>query len=157
MREPRLRVGDDETYATVWEWELRGSNRDIGRTLASYGRDQLGVAPVPCPDANRIRAQRRFLERHFRPLYDRMVGVADAFDLSMDEPTHDLATLWFDVQIPGCSAGYVPAGPALKGETGMKKNKIKADSKKSSRCPVTGMPCLEYNAVKCKGHYCWLK
>jgi len=109
MGEPKLRVGNDNTYATIWEWELRGTNRDIGRDIASYGRDQLGILPMPCPDADRIRAQRSFLNRYFRPLYERMVGVGDAFGLSMDEPTHDLATLWFDVQLPGCSAAYVPA------------------------------------------------
>ena len=105
---PQLRVGNDETYATIWEWRLRGTNREIGRALGSYARDQVGTAPRPCSDIARTRAQRRFFETRFRPLYGRMIGVADAFGLSAEEPMHDLSTLWYDVQLPGCSAGFVP-------------------------------------------------
>ena len=105
---PQLRVGNRETYAAIWEWHLHGTNREIGRTLGSYGRDQVGAAPRPCSDIARIRAQRRFFEARFRPYHQRMLGVADAFGLPGDEPTHDLSTLWFDVQLPGCSAGFVP-------------------------------------------------
>jgi hypothetical protein len=122
MGKPRLRVGDGETYATIWEWELRGANRDVGRALAGYGRDELGTGPMPCPNADRIQAQRSFLKKHFRPLYDRMAGVADAFGLAMDKPTHDLATLWFDVQLPGCSAAYVPAGRMENGHAHVLRN-----------------------------------
>ena len=122
MEEPKLRVGNDETYATILEWDLRGANRDIGHALAAYGRDELGVAPMPCPNGNRIRAQRSFLKRHYQPLYNRMAGVADGFGLSVDEPTHDLATLWFDVQLPGCSAAYVPADRMENGHAHVLRN-----------------------------------
>ena len=108
LRAPQLRVGYHETYATIWEWRLRGTNREIGCALGSYARDQAGTAPRPYSDVARIRAQRRFLEARFRPFYERMIGVADVFGLSAEEPTHDLSALWFDVQLPGCSAGFVP-------------------------------------------------
>ena len=108
LTEPRLRVGSDETYASIWEWRLQGTNREIGRAVASYGRDSLEVAPLRWPDAVRIRAQRRFFESHFHPFHQRMIGVADAFGLPADEPAHDLASLPFDVHNPSCSAGFVP-------------------------------------------------
>jgi hypothetical protein len=38
-----------------------------------------------------------------------MAGVAIASGLEIDEPTHDLATLWFDVGMPGCSSAFVPS------------------------------------------------
>lgn len=106
--EPRLRMGDDETYATLWEWNLQGTNREIGRALASYGRERLGTSPPWHSDAARIAAQRRFFESHFRPFHQRLIGVADAFGLPMDDATHDLTSLPFDVRRPSCSAGYVP-------------------------------------------------
>jgi len=107
LSEPRLRIGGDETYATVWEWNLRGTNREIGLALASYGRDQFGTCPPQGADGARIGAQRRFFEAHFRPFHQRLIGVADAFGLPLDEPTHDLASLPFDVRRPSCSAACV--------------------------------------------------
>ena len=101
-------IGNDETYATIWEWALRGTNRDIGREIASHARAFLGCAPLPCPDASQLQAQHSFLKKRFRPFYDRMVGVADSLGLPVDEPTHDLATIWFDLQSAGCTAAYVP-------------------------------------------------
>jgi len=105
---PQLQVGSSETYATIWEWRLRGTNREIGRALGSYAQKGIGTSPRPCLDRARIRAQRRFFEAQFRPFHQRMTGVADAFGLSMEDPTHDLSGLWFDVELPGCSAGFVP-------------------------------------------------
>ncbi len=119
---PQLRVGDNETYAALWEWRLRGTNREIGRALGSYGRDQAGAFPRPCPDAARIQAQRRFFEARFPPFYQRMFGVADAFGLSAEEPTHDLSALWFDVQLPGCSAGFIPKQRTADGRSYVLRN-----------------------------------
>ncbi len=105
---PQLRVGDSETYAAIWEWRLCGTNREIGRALGSYGCNEIGSVPRPCANVARMRTQRRFFANRFRPHDQRMIGVADAYGLPAEDPTHDLSSLWFDVQFPGCSAGFVP-------------------------------------------------
>ena len=120
--EPRLRIGSDQTYARVWDWGLRGANREIGHALASYGRDELGVAPLACPDTNRIRAQQRFFEAQFRPFRERMAGVAEAFDCLPSESARDFSTLWFDVEMPGCSAGFVPDARMENGHSHVLRN-----------------------------------
>jgi hypothetical protein len=122
MTAPQLRAGNGETYATIREWRLRGTNREIGLALGLHGRDELKAAPAPCPDESRIRAQRGFFKTHFRPFHERMIGVADAFGLPVEQPTHDLAALWFDVQLPSCSAGFVPAKQTENGHSHVIRN-----------------------------------
>jgi hypothetical protein len=95
--EPKLRAGSSETYASTWEWNLRGTNREIGRALATYARDRLEVSPLRGADAVSLGAQRRFFEAHFHPFHQRMIGVADAFGLRDDDLAHDLSSLPFDV------------------------------------------------------------
>jgi len=108
--EPRVCVGDRNTYVRLWEWGLRGTNQEIGCALGCWGREELDAAPLPSAETSRIQAQRSFFRRHYRPFYDRMCGVAQAAGLKIGEPTHDLATLWFDVGMPGCSSAFVPGG-----------------------------------------------
>ncbi len=105
---PAVRVGGSGAYTTMWEWHLEGTNHEIGRDLATWGRDQLGAAPLPCPDERRIASQRRFFQRFYPPHYQRMRGVAEAFGLSIDEGSSDVSSLWFDIGLPGCTAAFVP-------------------------------------------------
>jgi acyl-CoA:6-aminopenicillanic acid acyl transferase len=120
--DPRIRIGDQDTYATVWEWGLRGSNKEIGYALASWGRDALGTMPLPTSDPASIGAQHRFFRTHYSPFHSRMTGVADAAGVQMDEALHDLSALWFDVGMPGCSAGFVPGGRMANGHTHVLRN-----------------------------------
>jgi len=120
--EPQLHAEDRESYASIWEWSLRGTNREIGHALATYGRDRLQTAPLRWPDASRIRGQRRFFETHFRSFHQRMLGIADALEISLDESTHDLASLPFDVHRPNCSAAFVPRQRMATGHTYVLRN-----------------------------------
>lgn len=115
LSEPRVRLGGRGEYVTLWEWHLEGTNRQIGRALASWGREQFQTGPASCPSRGQIAAQRRFFARFYRSYYERMIGVADAFGLPVDEGAHDLSSLWFDVGIPGCSTAFVPAGRMASG------------------------------------------
>lgn len=119
---PRIRIGGENTYATVWEWRLAGTNEEIGYALASWGRDAIGTMPVPTSDSALIGAQHRFFRTHYRPFHSRMIGVAKAAGMCMDEASHDLSTLWFDVGIPGCSAGFVPGGHMANGHAHVLRN-----------------------------------
>jgi hypothetical protein len=115
LAEPRVRLGGHGEYVTLWEWHLKGTNRQIGRAFASWGREQFRTGPVPCPSRGEIAAQRRFFARFYPSYYERMIGVADVFGLPVDEGAHDLSSLWFDVGIPGCSTAFVPGGRMVSG------------------------------------------
>ena len=54
---------------------LKGTNEEIGRALATIAKERF-VKPVPSTDRLRTRAQRRYLERNYPILLDRMHGVA---------------------------------------------------------------------------------
>lgn len=120
--EPTCLIGDDKTYATVWNWKLSGSNEEIGAALAAWGGSALQTAPLPAADPARIRAQQRFFYKHYRPFHDRMEGVANSHGLLLEECGHDLSTLWFDVQMPGCSAAFVPRQRIANGHAHVLRN-----------------------------------
>jgi len=106
--EPTVRIGGRGEYVTLWAWHLEGPNRQIGRSLATWGRKQLKTAPAPASDPERIASQHRFFERFYPPHYERMLGVVEAFALPTDKPSHDVSSLWFDVGFPGCTAAFIP-------------------------------------------------
>jgi len=120
--EPRLHAASRSSYATIWEWTLRGTNLEIGRALATHARDSLQTVPLRWPDRSRILAQRRFFETYFRPFHQRMLGVADALGTATDDCAYDLASLPFDVGRAGCSAGAIPRQQAASGHAHVLRN-----------------------------------
>src|SRR3954452_6417379 len=51
---------------------LKGTNEEIGRALAAIARDRYQARPQPSQDPLRTRAQRRYVERNYPILHDRM-------------------------------------------------------------------------------------
>ncbi|HKR65960.1 MAG TPA: C45 family autoproteolytic acyltransferase/hydrolase, partial [Thermoanaerobaculia bacterium] len=96
---------------------LTGTNEEIGRALAEIARDRYGARPEPPRDALRARAARRYIERNDPILYERMRGVAAAFDQRVDDDAFDYSGLSFTNLKAGCSIVHLPPQKTANGKS----------------------------------------
>lgn len=87
---------------------LKGSNEEIGRALATIARERYQAKPQPSQDTLRTRAQRRYIERNYPILHDRMRGVATAFGKRLEDDAWNWSEIGFTELRAGCSVVYLP-------------------------------------------------
>ena len=66
---------------------LKGTNEQIGKALATIAKERMGVGPDASSDKLRTKMQRRYIEKNYPILFDRMRGVADAFGMPYEDST----------------------------------------------------------------------
>jgi hypothetical protein len=109
--EDRIVAGGPKNLMEVRHLILKGSNEEIGRALAKVAAERFQVEPVPAPDRFRNRLQRRFIEKNYPILHERMRGVATAFGKKVDDDSLNFSGLHYLVDFrPGCSVVYYPPG-----------------------------------------------
>lgn len=115
------RPGD---FLTVRHLRARGSNRQIGRSLAEAARAVHGAAAEPrsMPDATVQRARRRWFEECYPALAERSRGVADAFET--DPESDRVAVDWLSTyDVPaGCSVAFYPGQGTKNGHGILSRN-----------------------------------
>jgi len=87
---------------------LKGSNEEIGRALATIARERYQAKPQPSQDPLRTRAQRRYIERNYPILHDRMRGAAAAFGKRLEDDAWNFSEVGFAELRAGCSVMYLP-------------------------------------------------
>jgi hypothetical protein len=100
----RVIAGGPDDFMTVCHLEVRGSQFEIGKALASEARDHFGWSPPRAADPVRNRARRNWFERNWPDQLSRMVGVASAFGLDIDDDNLDFANVMAEPLTAGCSA-----------------------------------------------------
>ena len=112
-----------ENFQEIRHLVLRGSNRDIGRTLAEIARRDLGVSKLAkYADSTYGEARRIYLKDNFAALYERSLGVADAFGLAEDDTNFDTTTLPYDLGSLACSSVCYPPNTTANGHTLLSRN-----------------------------------
>jgi hypothetical protein len=111
IQKDQVVAGSPKDSLEVRHVVLRGSNEAIGRTLAEIARERYQVEPQASEDRLRTRAQRRYFEKNYPALHDRMRGVAAAFGKRFDDDGWNYSGLGFSDLKAGCSVFYLP--PAL--------------------------------------------
>jgi len=112
-----------ENFQQTRHLVLRGSNRDIGRTLAEIARRDLGVDKLAkYADSIYGEARRTYLKDNFAALYERSLGVADAFGLAEDDTRFDTTTLPYDLGSLACSSVCFPPNTTANGHTLVSRN-----------------------------------
>jgi hypothetical protein len=110
-------AGGPKDFMEVRHVILRGRNEDIGHALASIARERLEVKLIPASDRMRIRSQQRYIEKNYPILFERMRGVAKAFDLALDDDRWNFGGLGYPpMPNPGCSVMYFPPGMTSSGK-----------------------------------------
>jgi predicted choloylglycine hydrolase len=117
VQEDRVIAGSPKDSLEVRHLVLRGTNEQIGRALAEIGKERYGVRLEPARDPMQVRSQRKFLERNYPILLDRMRGVAAAFGKSLDDDAWDFAGLGFTDLKAGCSIVHAPPAMTANGKS----------------------------------------
>jgi hypothetical protein len=102
--------GAKDDFLTVRRLRARGSNREIGRAMATAAREVHGedAGPHRAVDRHVQRARRRWFAIHHPVLLERMSGAAEVFGVDPDDDRWDLGRLG-RVEVPaGCSAVFHP-------------------------------------------------
>ena len=113
----RVIAGGPDKSLEVRHLVLRGSNEQIGRALAEIAKERYGVRLQAVRDPVQARAQRKFLERNYPILLDRMRGVAAAYGKSFDDESWDFTTLAFTELKAACSIAHLPPSATANGKS----------------------------------------
>src|SRR5262249_12372157 len=108
IRQDRVIAGSTKDSLEVRHLVLRGSNEEIGRTLAQLAQERYQAKAEPSQDRLRTGAQRRYIQKNFPILYDRMRGVAAAFGKRIDDDAWNHSGIDFTELRAGCSCFYLP-------------------------------------------------
>lgn len=117
VQEDRVIAGGPDKSLEVRHLVLRGTNEQIGRALTEIAKERYGVKLERTNDPDRVRAMRKFLERNYPILLDRMRGVAAAFGKSVDDDQYDFAALSFTELKAGCSIAHLPPASTTNGKS----------------------------------------
>lgn len=105
--EVKVVAGSSEDYMIVRHVVMRGTNYDIGKHLAEFGR-QASIQPIRGDTPLRNRVQRKYMKNNYPILYERMKGLADGFGLSIADDYYDFSALSGTPGDFGCSVVYYP-------------------------------------------------
>jgi Acyl-coenzyme A:6-aminopenicillanic acid acyl-transferase len=87
---------------------LKGTNEQIGKALATIAKERMGVGPDASSDKLRTKMQRRYIEKNYPILFDRLRGVAEVFGKRLDDDAFNVSGLSCVALKAGCSVMYFP-------------------------------------------------
>lgn len=94
---------------------LKGSNYEIGRKLGELARERHFIEKTPAEDRLRTRCQRIYLENNYPIFFERMRGIAHAYNVDDKADFIDFSLLGEVSLGTGCSAVYYPPGRTKSG------------------------------------------
>ena len=117
VQEDRVITGGPDVSMEVRHLVLRGTNEQIGRALAELAKERYGTKLETMNDPVHSRASRKFLERNYPILLNRMRGVASAYGKSLEDDGWDYTTLGFIDLKAGCSVVHMPPSSTTNGKS----------------------------------------
>jgi hypothetical protein len=109
LQQDKIVAGSDKDFMEVRHVVLKGTNEEIGRSLATLAKERFEYRPRPSEDRLRTRAQRKYIEKNYPILHDRMRGVAGAFGKKLDDDGFNFSMLIYPRSFGlGCSVVYYP-------------------------------------------------
>ncbi|MPW25257.1 hypothetical protein GC105_05580 [Alkalibaculum sp. M08DMB] len=101
-------LSSPEDFLEIRHLILKGSNYEIGKKLAQIAKERHGIKKLPTEDPLQTRCQRMYLEKNYPIFFERMKGVADAYNSKFREDLIDFSILGEAMLGTGCSAIYYP-------------------------------------------------
>jgi hypothetical protein len=116
-------VGGPKDFLEVRHLVLKGTNEQIGQALATIGKERYQLSAAASSDPLRSRVQRRYLEKNYPILHDRMRGVAALFGKRFEDYEWDFSALWYLTGFSaGCSVVYYPSAATADGRAVLSRN-----------------------------------
>lgn len=104
-------------YMEVRHLVLRGTNEEIGKALGKLAQKWLNVKLSRYFNPVYARARRSYMKENYPILYERMKGVAKAYDIPFKGNIYDTSNLIYDLGPFACSSLYFPADSTTKNHT----------------------------------------
>ena len=99
---------DSTNYTEVRHIVLKGTNEQIGNALGEIARKDYDIRLNKYADPIYAKARLQYMQKNYPALYDRMKGVAEAYNISFETANFDLSSLLYDVESTLCSVVYFP-------------------------------------------------
>jgi len=101
-------AGGPSDFMIVRHVKMTGSNRGIGKKLAEIAKERHAVT-LGTADPTALRARQEFYRRNYPNHFERAIGVAEAYGLTLETANVDVMALPINLGInPGCSTVYYP-------------------------------------------------
>ena len=106
---------DGNNYSEVRHIALKGTNEQIGRALAEISQKDYAAEPGRYVDPVYAKARLQYMQKNYPAFYERMLGAAHAYNVSLEETDLDLSILPYDIGSPGCSVVFFPPSQTENG------------------------------------------
>ncbi|HUS76005.1 MAG TPA: C45 family autoproteolytic acyltransferase/hydrolase [Methanothrix sp.] len=106
---------DGNNYSEVRHIALKGTNEQIGIALAEISQKDYAAEPGRYVDPIYAKARLQYMQKNYPAFYERMLGAAHAYNVSLEETDLDLSILPYDIGSPGCSVVFFPPSQTENG------------------------------------------
>ncbi|MBC8063203.1 MAG: linear amide C-N hydrolase [Chlorobia bacterium] len=114
--------GGPNDFMMVRHLKLRGSNFEIGRSLAKLAKSRH-KSRLDKPGRAIASSRKEWLEKQYPALAERARGVSREFGIAWGKSDEDPISLSYNgIQSPGCSVVYYPATHATSGHATLSRN-----------------------------------
>jgi predicted choloylglycine hydrolase len=117
-----LQNRDSANYTEVRHIVLKGSNEQIGEALGEIAREDYNVSLYPYADPIYAKARLDYMRKNYPAFYERMKGVAAAYNVPFKSTDLDLSALIYDIGFPECSMVYFPPSVTSNGHAMLCRN-----------------------------------
>ena len=116
-------IGNSHDTIDVRHLYLKGSNYEIGKKIGELAKDRHHIKKIPAADPLKVRCQLLYLQSHYPMYYERMRGIAEAFEMVVEDDRFDFS-LFGDplIRALGCSAVSYPPSTTVSGHGIISKN-----------------------------------
>ncbi|MTI81017.1 MAG: linear amide C-N hydrolase [Firmicutes bacterium] len=101
---------------------LKGTNYEIGKKLGEIAKEIHGIEKLPKENSLETRCQRLYLEKNYPIYFERMRGIADAYNANIIEDLIDFSLLGDPILGTACSAVYYPPTKTISGHGTISRN-----------------------------------
>jgi hypothetical protein len=143
IQQDRVVAGGPTEFQEVRQLILKGTNYEIGQALATLGRERFQLKPTPANDPLRVRTQRKYIEKNFPIMFERMRGVAAAFGQRLEDDAFDFSGLGYLLNLQaGCSVMHVPSGVMADGKSVVSRDyDFSTGTLDGRKTPAGELPC----------------
>ncbi|NPV63259.1 MAG: linear amide C-N hydrolase [Methanotrichaceae archaeon] len=110
-----LQNRDSVNYTELRHIVLKGTNEQIGKALGEIARENYNVSLYSYDDPIYANAHLIYMQENNPAFYERVKGVAEAYNISLNSTDLDLSALFYDMGSLGCSMVYFPPSVTSNG------------------------------------------